>query len=429
MFIPPACADDIYPHPDWLRAHPVPAGWWENRIDETKRMARRCELFVKSTDYLTEHMGGDWEMGIDYQWYWECGYREAIASHSEKTYIAQNAVTDNDAFQSKHDNVFSDDVIKVVTESRERSYMAYAITGKTIIMGQDNQPYEPDPNTFDYDLPRIPLRWEANDGNVYEWVLIPLKPFDDSDDINCFDKLLVFQEPRDGAEYVMGMDTADGLNMPNEDRSTLSMHNCKTGKERDTQAATFTSLRVNAAQMSRVAAAVAVYFCTNGVGDITSANPMGCKFVIEQTRKAGDDCQLALKIMGFYDHHIMIRYDDKGNIVEDKGHKEGFFTSKWSRPLLLNKFVSSVVTGWFKPNCPILIRQLETFVRKEKNGISEMGHDAGQHDDNIFGAALGWFGFHHLENESERLESKYHAKSLTLPPIDSRWCTNEMAID
>jgi hypothetical protein len=427
LFIPPACADDIYPHADWLRAHPVPL---EHRfLDETHRMKRRCELFVRSTDYLAQFMGGSWEMGREYMWYWECGYREAIASHSEKTYLSQNAVTDQDAFQSKFDSVFSDETITIVTKEREQSYMAYAITGRSIIMGSDNAPYEAPADDIDYSLPRVPLRWESNDGNVYEWELVPLKAFDDSDDVNCFDKLLVFQGPREGADYVMGIDTADGLNMPNEDRSNLSMHNCRMGKERDTQAASFTSLRANAAQMARIAAAVAVYFCTDGDSIITSANPLGPKFVIEQTRKAGDDCQLALKIMGFYDHHVMIRYDDKGNIVESKGHKEGFYTSKWSRPLLLTKFVNAVVTGWLKPNCPILIRQLKTFIRKEKEGMSEMGHEAGQHDDNIFGSALAWFGYHHLDNEPERLEMKYKPPSVRNLIVNPGWATIEQRID
>jgi hypothetical protein len=217
--------------------------------------------------------------------------------------------------------------------------------------------------------------------------------------------------------------------MPNEDRTALSMHIGRTGKERDEQVSAFTSIRVNAAQIARIAAAVAVYYCTDGTGQITSDNPLGPKFIIEQTRKAGDDCQLALKIMGFYDHHVMIRYDDKGSIVEGKGHKEGFFTSRWSRPLLLNKFVNAVTTGWFKPNCPILIRQLKTFIRKEKAGISEMGHEAGQHDDSIFAAAMGWFRIHHLDSESQRLQEKYKPKEVLNTEIDTRWATNAVVID
>jgi hypothetical protein len=426
IFIPPSCADDIYPHPDWLRGNPIPESW--TPCVDTLRMKRRAELFIRSTDYLAEEMGTNWEMGREYQWFWECGYKEAVASHSEKTFLAMNAVTDDDAFQSKFDSVFSDETIDVVTKGREQGYKAYAITGPTIIMGSENEPYRPPEETIDYSEPRIQLHWEANDGNKYDWELVPLKFFDDSEDGNCFDKLLVFEEPRDGMEYVEAVDTADGLGMPNEDRSYISVHRVQHGRERDVQVAAFSSLRMNAAQSGRLAAAIAVLYTTDGDGTITSSNPMGMKFIIEQTRKAGDDCQLALKIMGFYDHHVMIRYDDKGNIVETKGHKEGWYTSKWSRPFLLTKFVAAVTSGFFKPNCPILIRQLATFVRKEKSGISEMTHEVGQHDDAIFGAAQGWITAHHLDGESERLQLKYQPKGMNQPAPDDRWATNAIQL-
>ena len=60
----------------------------DRRSDETRRMRRRGELFVRSTDYLAEELGRSWEMGREYMWYWQCGYNEAVASHSEKTYLS-----------------------------------------------------------------------------------------------------------------------------------------------------------------------------------------------------------------------------------------------------------------------------------------------------------------------------------------------------
>jgi hypothetical protein len=179
--------------------------------------------------------------------------------------------------------------------------------------------------------------------------------------------------------------------------------------------------------MSRISAAIATYFTTDGDGHITSANPMGMRFIIEQIRKTGDECQLQLKIMGFYDHHIMHFYDDKGNIDPTKGHKEGWRTGRWSRPYLLQKFVDAVTGGWFKPNCPILIRQLATFVRKEKNGASEMGHEAGQHDDNIFSNAMAFLTSHDMEGTAERLGLKYTPPAKNLP-TDNRWCDNSISI-
>lgn len=425
IFIPPSCASDIYPTSDWLRGNPIPEGW--NPPVEVLRMKRRAELFVRSTDYLTRFLGANWEMPFDYMWFWHLGYKEAVKSHSEKTFLAMNAVTDQDAFQSKHDPVFSDETIEVVTREKKKDYIAYAITGKTIILGRDNKPYKPPEHEIDYTQERIPLRWEANDGNVYSWELIPLKPFDDSSDEACFNKLLVFEEPQDGNRYSSGVDTAQGLGLPNEDRAVNSILRNEFGKARDTQVASFTSLDVNSAQMSRIAAAIATYYTTDGNGEQTSADPMGMRFIIEQIRKSGDECLNQLKLMGFYNHHVMHFYDNKGPIDPDKGTKEGWRTVEWSRDILLSKFVNYVNMGWFKPNCPVLIRQFKTFIRRKVGeDKAKMIHEKGEHDDNIFASAMALLTAHDIEDEADRLGRRY-APVHDSGPVSEEWC--EMVVE
>ena len=429
IFIPPACAPDIYPHSDWLRANPVPEGWYGHRIEETKRMTHRCQLFVRSTDYLADWFGPSWEVPLEYQWYWEYGYQEAVASNSVKTYLSQNAVTDNDAFQSKFDPVFRDETIEVVTTQREKKYKAYAITGKTIVMGGENKPYSPPEYEIDYEAERIELHWEANDGNKYDWTLVPLLVFDDSSDEACFNKLLVFEEPKPGALYSEGIDTAAGLDLPKEERSCCTVLRNQYGKNRDVQAGSFTSRSVNSAQMSRIAAAIAVFFTTDGNGTITSQNPLGMKFIIEQVRKAGDECALQLQLMGFYDHHYMHFYDDKDTVThQNKGKKIGWRTGSWSRDILLDKFVNYVTGGWLKPNDPILIRQLKTLVRRMKQGRATMMHDAGEFDDNVFANAMALITAHDIENESQRIEDRYAADPDT-GTVSEGWYTSEFVMD
>lgn len=427
IFIPPACAPDIYPHADWLRANPVPEGWYGRRIDETKRMANRAHLFVRSTDYLCDWFGGDWEVPIEYQWYWEYGYQEALASNSVKTYLSQNAVTDTDAFQSKFDPVFRDETIDIVTTERAQKYKAYAVTGRTIIIGGDNKPYEPPEHEIDYSAERIPLRWEASDGNIYDWTLVPLLPFDDSSDSACFNKLLVFEEPIQGARYSEGVDTAHGLGLEKEERACCGVLRNQYGKKRDIGAACFTSIDVNSAQMSRIAAAIATYYVTDGNGTITSSNPLGMRFIIEQIRKAGDECQLQLKLMGFYDHHIMHFYDNKGTIDPNKGTKEGWRTASWSRDYLLEKFVNAVTGGWVKINDPITIRQMKTFVRRMKLGRATMMHDAGEFDDNLFMHAMAFLTAHDMEDDSKRIESKYQAEK-PVEVVNEGWCNSNAVL-
>ena len=427
FFIPPACATDLYPPESWLRQHPVPEPWSQHVTDTTRKMRRRGELYVRSTDYLWKVLGQHWEMPKEFQWFWQFGYEEAVAGHTEREFLAANAVTPTDAFQSKDDPVFTQETITLVTEAREKSYAAYAITGRTILMGNENKPYEPNPDDVNPNEPNIVLDWTGLDDNQYRWNLVPLRPFDDSTDEPCFDKLLVFEEPKHGAEYCIAIDTAGGLNKPNEDRSTLSVQKFGHGREPDVQVASFTSLRVNSPQMARIAAAVAVLYGTDGNGNLTSANPLVIKFIIEQTRKPGDECQSQLKIMGFLDHHIMLRIDKKGNILPDSGHQEGWFTRAYTRPYLLDRWVDAVNTGWIALNDPIVIRQLATFVRKYVGGEgrSEMIHEQGQHDDNIFASAMGLTTFHELENSAARIQSRWPLTKKVKDALEDEWAAAE----
>lgn len=430
FFIPPACAMDLYPPEDWLRQHPVPEPWNEHVSDATRKMRRRGELFVRSTDYLWKFLGQHWEMPKEFQWFWQFGYEEAVAKHAEREFLSANAVTPNDAFQSKDDPVFSQETIRLVTNSREQKYAAYAITGRTILMGNENKPYDPHPEDVNMNEPDIVLDWEGIDGNQYRWKLVPLRAFDDTSDEACFDKLLIYEEPQPGAEYAIAVDNAGGLNKPNEDRSCLSVQKHGHGITPDVQVASFTSLRINAAQMARVAAAVAVLYGTDGRGNITSADPLVVKFIVEQVRKPGDDCQNQLKIMGFLNHHIMLRIDKKGNVLEGSGSQEGWFTRGYSRPYLLERWIDAVNTGWLIINDPILIRQLSTFVRKYTGvaGKWEMIHEVGQHDDNIFASAMGWTTFHELENTAARLQSRWPLEPKIKEIFDDAWADRSMLV-
>ncbi len=75
IFIPWVMCTDLYPHPDWLRVNPILKGW--KPITETQEHKSKCELFIRSTPYLSKIAGSDWKMPKEQQWYWECQYKEA----------------------------------------------------------------------------------------------------------------------------------------------------------------------------------------------------------------------------------------------------------------------------------------------------------------------------------------------------------------
>lgn len=397
VFLSWPLATDLYPEADWLKKFPIPEGW--TPIPETRKHVRRCELYIRSTDYLASICGANWEMPRHQQWFWEFNYREAVKSKTQRVWMSQMPADDYEALTGKNDLVFDQEVITVKMQERERNYRAYAIVGRQIDEG-----FEPDTDDIDYDADRHVIEWESYRGDSYSWTLIPLKPFDDRDERRAFDKLLVFEEPKDGRDYTIGIDTADGLNKEDEDRAVCNVTLSAKGNHPDIQVAELSSLRINPPQMVGFAAALGAWYGKK------CRDQRGAKFVIEQRMKPGDDCQHQLKLMGFSFHHIMIRYDKK-KVKENEGNQEGWLSNAWSVPLLTHNFVDAINNGWYKPNSPFLIRELGDYERKvAANGKTKLEHQQGKHDDRIRAAAMAYFSRHHLDVHNERTTKVYSVK-------------------
>ncbi len=426
VFITWPCATDLYPQPDWVRKNPIPEGW--QPIEETWRMKRKAELYIRSTDYLARIMGPRWEMPREQAWFWETNYREALASHTVKVWLSQMPVTADESLQSKNDLVFSDGVIESVGDRKQKDYQAYAVTGQSVLIGQDNEPHKPDTDSIDYNEPRITVSWKSKGGQMNYWELVPLKEFDDEDDTQCYNKLLVFEHPEDREDYSCGIDTADGLGNPDEDRSCCQIVKNKGGLQRDAQVAEFSSIYVNPPQMVSIAACLAAWYGQYTEGRAGTKDPRGVKFCIEQRERYGDDCQFQLKLMGFYYHHLFIRYDDK-KVDPHKASKHGWFSNVWSVPILLNRFEDAIMGGWLKVNSPMAIRELSTWVRKlSASGKGKLDHESGQHDDCLRALAMAYFTRHSHDVLVNRQTAKYASSHEKHPPLNEEWCQNTITL-
>jgi hypothetical protein len=437
VFIPWPAAPDLYPEADWIRKFPVPGGF--RPLEVTRKHVQRCELFIRSTPYLAKVMGKSWKMPVEQQWFWEFNFLEAAKSHTQKIWLSQMPADDYEALQGKNDLVF--DAITIDTardqsrpcskcgnpESEHKStgcrfnrghgFQAYGITGDTVDDG-----FELNESEVDYDKERIRVTWRSHRGQTFEWVMVPLLPFDEDDERKSLDKVLVFEEPnmepgKIGApqNYSIGVDTADGLDQDEEDRTVVSGVRSMSGKDRDVQVFELSSKKMNAPQTVAFAACLAAWYGENTV------DARGVKFAIEQRERPGDDCQLQLKLMGFNFHHLDISYDSKV-IKENKGRKEGIYMRPWSRGQIITRFTDAVRNGWYLPKSPFLINELSSLERKLKNGKSRVEHQSGKHDDRVLAAAHSYWTRHHLENLAERSQKRYAQPVSKRPELDLSWC-------
>ncbi len=403
MFIPWPMCPEIYPQPDWIRKFPIENSWQPS--DVTKRHVARCESYIRNTSYLARVAGYDYKMPIEQQWFWEFNYDQACKNHTQKTWASQMPADDYEALTGKHDSIFEPEVISEIEDNiyeirgevkkRINPVQEYAVIGHDI-----DETFYPDPEIIDKNKQSIIVNWKSHRDQRYEWEMIPLIPFDEEVERNTMDRILIFEEPQNGQYYSCGIDTADGLGKEDEDRTVLSIANNRFQGEADKQVAEFTSNKVNAAQVVAFAA------CLGALYGPCCPNNRGMRYVIEQIGRPGETCQHQLKMMGFINHHKPRRYDSK-KIKHDMGQHEGWWSSSWSVPILMTRFVEAVNGGWYIPSSKWLIEELKTLERHATSGKSKMEHRSGQHDDRVRAAAQSYFTAHDMDVLTERAKKRY----------------------
>jgi hypothetical protein len=429
VFIPWAMCPDIYPEPDWVRKFPVPEDFLSRRIHEvTRKHVIKCESYIRNTPYLAKIAGKDWRMPVEQKWFWQFNYDAAVKNHTQKTWAAQMPADDYEALTGVHDSVFDPEVLMGIedriyevetenpTRKRKQPVEAYAVTGHDV----DEIFYPPD-ERIDWNKDAIHVEWDSHRGQHYEWNMIPLLPINEDIEAQTMDYLMIYEWPKSGQRYACGIDTADGLGKEDEERTCLSVTKNKFHSDCDQQVAELTSNRINSAQIVAFAA------CLGALYGPACPDIRGMKYCIEQIQGPGDTCQHQLKMMGFFNHHVPRRYDSK-KIRDDSSKKEGWYSSSWSVPLLMTRFVEAVNGGWYEPRSKWLIEELRTLERHETSGKSKMEHQSGKFDDRVRAAAQSFFTAHDMDVLSERAAKRYAAPTKKKTVSKSACTANRVSV-
>lgn len=406
VFVSWPCCPEIYPKKGFLDKFPIPEGFMSKmRIDATRKHVARCEAYIRNTSYLANVMGKNWEMPPEQQWFWQWNYLQSVKTHSQKTWMAQMPADDFESLVGEHDSVFDPEVMAEVESHvyeiqsdekvRKTPLKAYAITGDSI-----EEEFYPNESQIDDEEPVIRVEWTSHIGKKYVWEMIPLREVNEEKEIDTFDKLLVFEEPKAGADYSCGIDTAYGLGEEDEDRTVLSIWRNGFGLNTDDQVCELTSNRLNSAQVVGFAACAAAWYSAS------CKDWRGVKFAIEQITGPGDTCQNQLKIMGFNYHHKPRRYDSN-KIKDESKRKLGWYSTGWSVPMLMTSFINAVNGGLIRPKSKWLIEEMRTLERHiTTGGKTKMEHRSGQHDDRVRAAAQAFFTVHDLDDLAERAQQR-----------------------
>lgn len=403
VFLPWHTTPELYPG-EWINEHPVPFDFQPHV--ETLAHVNRCETYVRCTPMLSKILGEQWTMPREQQWFWQFNYDEALGQRVEKSWIRQMPGDDYEALLGEREKVVGEGTIEVMRNSQAD----FAKTPVYMLVG-DGVPekYEPPEAEIWYgedSPPRLKCSWTNQGGEKFDWMFVPLKPVPE-EKFDPLGKFLIFEEPKEGFDYSMGMDTGTGVG---GDRSVICMTKIGIEAEPDFQVAEYASDNVSLDDIYIFGSALAALYGKH------LADHRHPKIIIEQRRKFGDRPYSMMRFgMGFTRWHLWGQGFDR-KTREDKhigkNPRVGWFTNEWSRPMLIGSSLGAVENRWYVVRSKWLAEEISGIEQRiTESGKTRMDHETGEHDDRVFAAAMSYFTMHRHDLMAARMKMRYEEPS------------------
>ena len=398
VFLPWHTTPELYPGPAWLKKFPMPGDFSPNA--DTVSHITRAVAYVRSTKMLSSILGADWVMPKEQQWYWQFNHEDHKRRRVEKSWYRQMPSDDYEALLGENDKIVGQDTVELMrsTVAEVETTPVYMIAGDGI--AEKYEPKDPDIWYGDSAPDRLRCHWMTPRKEKMEWMFVPLLPVKKQ----LFDplgKFLMYEEPREGFDYSMGVDTGTGVG---GDRTVINVTRYGTGSDADVQVAEYTADHVALDDIYAWICAIATLY-----SQYMTDKPHP-KIAIEMRRKFGDGPYHVARLMGLRRWHEWGQGFDRKTFDAKVGKhgRIGWFTNEWSRPLLLSRFQSAVENGWYVVKSKWLAEEIEKQEQKTTaGGKTRSDHEAGGHDDRIFGAAMAYFTLHQCDVMALRMKKRY----------------------
>jgi len=320
---------------------------------------------------------------------------------------------DYESFQSTNHSIFTTEVISAFREKTREPEGVYKIVG----VGEQKEdiPIDMRPMSVEVDAnkPKIPIRCEWGP-HLLHYELIPVKfeGFDRSPDGRIF----IWEHPKDGYEYGVGVDTGDGIG---QDGSVCEGLRKGTLSENDKQVFEMASPYINALSLWPWSYALGSYYATLPPSHLSlDGSKLQPRAVID-CLKAGEAVQHEMRKRGWWNFHQWMRMDDK-KLRIGKNTKIGFFSNQWARSWMLEQVQTFINNGWIDIFSPMFIGEMESL---EKDEYQQSARAAfGGHDDRIVSIGMLLFSWYVNETRGPKVstaERRQAAKSEEDPTYDS----------
>lgn len=368
VFLPWFTRPDIYPTKTWLRQHSIGMENWIP-LPVTIKHAERARNNVRASDYLRKRFPENWEMTREQMFFWEISREEAREQGILDVFQREFCADDLEAFTSSGHSVFDVDTISSYNEHTQEPKIVFGFRAADHVIPPRLQIQH-----TEVDSSRKPI-------DMGRYQLVPSK-WNGWDHTNVEGKLLVFEWPEDNEEYGLGVDTADGIG---QDRSVVEVLRKGSITRNDAQVAELASPYINAMDLAPICHAIGLLY-QNG-------QPRQPRMVIE-VKGNGELTQLELLKMGWSSFHKWVRYDRK-KIDSIKATRLGWFTTSWSRPMLIDKLVKALRDGTIDINSREFVREMATLHRDWDQQDARAEDEA--HDDRFMALGFVYFSLHILE--------------------------------
>lgn len=387
LFLPWYVGRDKYPTEDWVKNHPVPDNWIP--LKQTTKQAADAKLYVRTTPLLRKYLGENWEMPVEQQWYWEFQYRDACRSDATlKSFMAEMASDERSAFQSKKWSVYRQEILDRLEDQASKKYVDYAMIGDGIDAKFSLREF------WSPGARRIDIGFVSFQGKNFNWKLVPLKRTPEDENLNFF--LRVWEPPKPGYQYAVGIDVSGGVG---QDNSAFEVIRKGKGEEPDVQVAQLYTPWISSAEAPPFAMLLGVWY-----GQHMSPVPQAL-MCPEVQCAVGDIISHQLDVLGYQNFFYMERMDVKRRPGQKSQRRGWASTTTWARQAMLETFKLHVESGWIVINSERTLEEMSNQEAEETDsGKTKYDHASGQHDDSIFGVGIGFFCLHFDDTLMEKLE-------------------------
>ena len=384
VFLPWYLMGDLYPTKTWLRGHKIRWQKPEDIPDLVRKHATKAAEYVQSGEnkIVTEALGSDWTMPIEQQWWWWVTRMEHESDKTLNNFYRELCANAEEAFQSDNSAIFGPEVIEVFRNNTRIPEGVYGIKASQAEVPVTMQVREAD---IDPNHPPIAIHSTWGTGASHDYHLYPLlhrgtAPFSPEG------KIVLYELPKPGYEYILGTDTGYGLGA---DSSVIQGLRKGDALRNDEQVFEFASPQLNSYTLWPFNLALGTLYSVRFKDKLRQARQ-----VIEGAAN-GENVHLELKKRGWNHFHNWVRYDKK-KIQEFKANRELWYTTSWSRPLLMDMLLDALNNGWLNINSPWFINEMSELEVIEA-GRQKIAAAIGQHDDRIMAMGMALFSAHALE--------------------------------